>query len=44
MQPFPGRLVLYGSIGGLIEMIIIGAIVGAIYKPAPVRMVSEESP
>src|SRR5215469_3007513 len=34
VQPFPGQLVLYGSIGGLVEMIIVGAIVGAIYKPA----------
>src|ERR1700751_1643804 len=37
VQPFPGKLLVYVSIGGLIEMIITGAIVGAIYKPAPVR-------
>ena len=35
VQPYPGKLIIYGSIGGLIEMIITGAIVGAIYKPAP---------
>ena len=34
VQPYPGKLLIYGSIGGLIEMIITGAIVGAIYKPA----------
>ncbi|HEU5246487.1 MAG TPA: hypothetical protein VFU09_05295 [Candidatus Udaeobacter sp.] len=33
VQPFPGKLIVYGSISGLIEMIIVGAIVGAIYKP-----------
>src|SRR5215471_17483524 len=37
VQPFPGKLIVYGSIGGLIEMLIVGAIVGAIYKPAPAR-------
>jgi hypothetical protein len=37
VQPIPGKLVLYGSAGGLIEMIVVGAIVGAIYKPAPAR-------
>jgi len=37
VQPIPGKLILYGSISGLIEMIIVGAIVGAIYKPAPAR-------
>ena len=37
VQPIPGKLVLYGSAGGLIEMIIVGAIVGTIYKPAPAR-------
>src|SRR6516165_7602665 len=30
VQPIPGRLILYGSIGGLIEMVIVGAMVGAI--------------
>jgi hypothetical protein len=34
VQPIPGKLILYGSLGGLIEMIIVGAMVGAIYKPA----------
>jgi hypothetical protein len=34
VQPFPGKLIVYGSIGGLSEMIIVGTIVGAIYKPA----------
>ena len=38
MQPVPGKLVFYGSVGGLIEMIIVGAMVGAIYKPAAIRM------
>jgi hypothetical protein len=37
VQPFPGKLILYGSVSGLIEMIIVGAIVGAIYKPAVIR-------
>jgi hypothetical protein len=37
VQPIPGKLILYGSMGGLIEMIIVGAIVGAIYKPAATR-------
>ena len=37
VQPFPGKLLIYASIGGLIEMIITGAIVSAIYKPAPRR-------
>jgi hypothetical protein len=30
-------LLIYASIGGLIEMVIAGAIVGAIYKPAAAR-------
>ena len=34
LQPFPGKLILYGSTAGLIEMMVTGAIVGAIYKPA----------
>jgi hypothetical protein len=34
VQPFPGKLILYGSTAGLIEMIVTGAIVGAIYKRA----------
>ena len=33
VQPFPGKLLVYGSLSGLIEMVIVGAIVGAIYKP-----------
>jgi hypothetical protein len=37
VQPFPGKLIVYGSVSGLIEMIIVGAIVGAIYKPAVTR-------
>ena len=37
VQPIPGKLILYGSTGGLVEMIIVGALVGAIYKPAPAR-------
>jgi hypothetical protein len=41
VQPFPGKLIFYGSAGGLIEMIIVGAIVGAIYKPAPARSSSQ---
>ena len=40
VQPFPGKLIIYGSAGGLIEMIIVGAIVGAIYKPGSVKAVS----
>ena len=34
VQPFPGQMIVYGSIGGLIEMSIVGAIVGAIYRPS----------
>jgi len=37
VQPFPGKLIVYGSVSGLIEMVIVGAIVGAIYKPASAR-------
>jgi hypothetical protein len=37
VQPFPGKLIGYASISGLMEMIIIGAIVGAIYKPTAAR-------
>jgi hypothetical protein len=33
VQPFPGKLIVYGSVSGLIEMIVTGVIVGAIYKP-----------
>jgi hypothetical protein len=37
VQPLPGKLLIYGSVSGVIEMIIVGAIVGAIYKPAAAR-------
>jgi len=37
VQPIPGKLIFYGSISGIIEMVIVGAMVGAIYKPASVR-------
>ena len=33
----PGKLIFYGSIGGVIEMVIVGAI----YKPAPARSSSQ---
>ena len=39
VQPFPGKLIIYGSASGLAEMIIVGAIVGAIYKPPAARVV-----
>ena len=41
VQPIPGKLILYGSVGGLIEMVIVGAMVGAIYKPAAARASSK---
>src|SRR5437867_5063181 len=37
-QRFPAKLLVLVSIGGFIEMIVTGVIVGAIYKPAPPRM------
>ncbi len=37
VQPFPGKLLICASIGGLIEMVITGAIVGAIYKRPAAR-------
>jgi hypothetical protein len=37
VQLIPRKLILYGSIGGIIEMVIVGAMVGAIYKPAFAR-------
>jgi hypothetical protein len=37
VQPFPAKMIFYGSASGLIEMIIVGAIVGAIYKPSTAR-------
>ena len=33
VRPSPEKLIVLGSIGGLIEMIIAGAIAGALYKP-----------
>ena len=36
-QPFPARFLVLVSVGGFIEMIVTGVIVGAIYKPAAVR-------
>jgi hypothetical protein len=36
-QPFPAKLLVLVSVGGFIEMIVTGLIVGAIYKPAAVR-------
>ena len=41
VQPIPGKLIIYGSIGGIIEMVIVGAMVGAIYKPGPARSSSQ---
>jgi hypothetical protein len=32
-QPIPAKLILDGSVGGFVEMIVTGAIVGAIYRP-----------
>jgi len=32
-QPFPAKLLVLISLGGFIEMIVTGVIVGAIYKP-----------
>jgi len=37
VQPIPGKLLFYGSLSGVIEMIIVGAIVGGIYTPAASR-------
>src|SRR5947208_14288564 len=37
-QPFPVKLLVLVSIGGFIEMIVTGVIVGPIYKPAPATM------
>jgi hypothetical protein len=36
-QPFPAKLLVLTSIGGFIEMIVTGVIVGAIYKSAAAR-------
>jgi len=37
VQPYPGMLLVYGSLSGLLEMALVGAIVGAIYKPATIQ-------
>lgn len=34
-MPYPGNLVVYWLIGGLIESLILGLLVGAIYKGKP---------
>ena len=36
-QPFPAKFLVLVSVGGFIEMIVTGLIVGAIYKPAVAR-------
>ena len=36
-QPFPAKLLVLISIGGFIEMIVTGVIVGAIYKSASAK-------
>jgi hypothetical protein len=36
-QPFPAKFLVLVSVGGFIEMIVTGVIVGAIYKPAVAR-------
>jgi len=36
-QPFPAKLLVVISVGGFIEMIVTGLIVGANYKPAAAR-------
>jgi hypothetical protein len=41
IQPFPGKLIIYGSVSGLIEMIIVGAIVGAITNQRLCERLSE---
>jgi hypothetical protein len=35
VQPFPGKLLVYGSLSGFVEMAVVGAIVGAIYQSRP---------
>ena len=40
-QPFPAKVLVLISIGGFIEMIVTGVIVGAIYKPASARSSSQ---
>jgi hypothetical protein len=36
VQPFPGNLIVWYSIAGLIEYAVAGAIVGAIYRSRPI--------
>jgi hypothetical protein len=36
-HPFPAKFLVLTSVGGFIEMIVTGVIVGAIYKPATAR-------
>ena len=40
-QPFPAKVLVLISIGGFIEMIVTGVIVGAIYRPASARSSSQ---
>ena len=40
-QPFPAKVLVLISIGGFIEMVVTGVIVGAIYKPASARSSSQ---
>src|SRR4026207_1332153 len=40
-RPFPAKVLVLISIGGFIEMIVTGVIVGAIYKPASARSSSQ---
>jgi hypothetical protein len=40
-QPFPAKVLVLISIGGFIEMIVTGVIVGAIYKPVSARSSSQ---
>jgi hypothetical protein len=37
-QPFPAKLLVLTSIGGFIEMIVTGLIVGATYKPVAAKV------
>ena len=37
-QPFPAKLLVFISIGGFIEMIVTGVIVGAVYRMQAQRM------
>jgi hypothetical protein len=39
VQPFPGDLIIWYSIAGLIEYVMVGAIVGSIYKAGPATSV-----